>query len=147
MSIEYFPSRDRLLRSLNIKRSDLEDPRKAIVNLKLIRQLVEMALLSVPFDEQWYLSQNPDVESAWRSGLIADLRVHYATAGYWEGRSPSPQSFDDAWYRQTYNDVAVALQRGALRTAFDHYRTVGELEGRAPRATAVNDGALWKQLL
>jgi hypothetical protein len=147
MSIEYFPSKDRLLSALNAKRSDLEESKKAVVSLKLIRQLVEMALLSVPFDEQWYLAQNPDVAGAWRAGLISDLRVHYATAGYWEGRSPVPKSFDAIWYERTYNDVAAALHQGALSSAFDHYRTVGESEGRVPKAAAVKDVALWKQIL
>jgi len=147
VSIKYFPSKDRLLRALKAERSDLEASKKTIVSLKLIRQLVEIALLSVPFDEQWYLSQNPDVDGAWSAGLIANLRVHFATAGYWEGRSPSPQNFDDDWYQHTYSDVAAALQVGSLKTALDHYHSVGEEEGRAPNATSVADVALWKQLL
>ena len=45
---------------------------------------------SVPFDERYYLRQNPDVARAIRSGEALNAYDHYLKSGRIEGRSPAP---------------------------------------------------------
>ena len=72
------------------------------------------------FDENWYLSQNPD---------IADKKItpveHYIKYGWKERLNPS-QKFDGNAYLQDNQDVAKANICPLV-----HYVTIGIKEGRA----------------
>jgi GT2 family glycosyltransferase/glycosyltransferase involved in cell wall biosynthesis len=52
------------------------------------------------FDENWYVTQNRQVQ---QSGI--DPLSHYLLFGGFEGRQPNPH-FDSKWYFETYPDVA-----------------------------------------
>jgi hypothetical protein len=73
------------------------------------------------FDEDWYLSNNPDVAQA-----KMDPILHYLCYGGFEGRDPGP-NFQSAWYLATYEDVKTAGLNPLV-----HYITYGRGEGRAP---------------
>ncbi len=74
------------------------------------------------FDEALYLAAYPDVAAAVRSGSWPSGRVHYDSAGRWEGRTGcgrSPCEFDEALYRACSADARTAPD------AWAHYSTVG----------------------
>ncbi|MEF8698117.1 MAG: LamG-like jellyroll fold domain-containing protein [Candidatus Accumulibacter sp. UW20] len=73
------------------------------------------------FDQQWYLSEYPDVASA-----AIDPVEHYLRFGADEGRNPSP-TFDTLYYLQTNPDVAAARVNPLF-----HYIEFGISEGRRP---------------
>ena len=81
-------------------------------NLNLIRS-------SDLFDENWYLSNNPDVAQA-----RIDPLLHYLLYGGFEERDPSPK-FCSAFYLDTYTDV-----KSAQINPLVHYLLYGKVEGR-----------------
>ena len=94
-----------------------------IININRNRKLeIDMALVRTSglFDENWYLSNNPDVVAA----KIDPVR-HYLLFGGFEGRDPGPQ-FSSSWYLATYDDV-----RKAGINPLYHYLKSGKKEGRA----------------
>lgn len=52
--------------------------------------VIRMFLPLMPFNEAWYLENNPDVAEAVRAGDMRSGREHFAEHGYFEGRLPSP---------------------------------------------------------
>jgi hypothetical protein len=74
---------------------------------------------SVFFDQNYYLSSNPDVKAA-----KSDAAVHYLQFGGHDCRDPGPQ-FSEAEYRALSPDV-VATSLSAL----EHYERHGRSEGR-----------------
>ncbi len=94
-----------------------------IININRNRKLeMDMALIRTSglFDENWYLSNNPDVVAA----KVDPLR-HYLPFGGFEGRDPGPQ-FSSSWYLATNDDV-----RNARINPLLHYLKFGRKEGRA----------------
>jgi len=73
------------------------------------------------FDNDWYLSQYPDV----RAGGIDPL-THYLSSGGFEGRDPNPL-FDSDWYLLQNPEVATTRINPLV-----HYLVQGAAEGRAP---------------
>jgi SAM-dependent methyltransferase len=71
------------------------------------------------FDEDWYLSHNPDVSLA-----KIDPFLHYLRHGGFEGRDPGP-NFSSAYYLNTYADVKAAGINPLV-----HYVLMGKQEGR-----------------
>ena len=82
----------------------------------------------IPFNANWYLSQNPDVAAAVQAGLI-DAETHFQNFGRFEGRSPS-FLLDVEYYLANNPDVAAAVQAGQV-TAWDHAVQFGMSEGRS----------------
>ena len=101
----------------------------SIINFNRNRKLdIDMALIRTSglFDENWYLSNNPDVVAA----KIDPVR-HYLLFGGFEGRDPGPQ-FSSNWYLATYDDV-----RKAGINPLHLYLKSGRKEGRATQAAQV----------
>jgi glycosyltransferase involved in cell wall biosynthesis len=71
------------------------------------------------FDEEWYLSEYPDVAD---SGM--DPYEHYLSHGKKEGHTPA---FDSDWYLSEYPDV-----KECGMSAREHYAKHGKAEGRHP---------------
>lgn len=90
------------------------------------------ASLNGGFDEQLYLSRNPDVAAAVRAGIFANGEAHFDLYGKAEGRDPNAL-FDTAYYLANNPDVAAAVAQGVV-TAWGHYLTDGWSEGRDPSA-------------
>src|SRR3546814_860803 len=131
--MKYFPSLSLMTRALRIGVDDFNRHKMTLVSTKVLRKLIEAALEGVEFDEKWYLKQYGDIADAHRKGQIVNLREHFITSGYFEGRRPSGRHFDARWYVSTNKDVADALRQGRLDSPLAHYERVGESEGRPPR--------------
>jgi hypothetical protein len=134
--LPYFPSQAVLSQAVGCDLSDENSATPAQISLTLLRLLVRSALEGAPFDEAYYLRQNPDIEVAWKAGSIADLRQHFIDNGYFEGRKAWSIDVDEKWYLGLYKDVALAVRESQVVSAQQHYELVGEREWRAP-----NEGA------
>lgn len=88
----------------------------------------------IGFDENLYLSTNPDVALAVTEGVLDSAYEHYYLYGQYEGRDPNVL-FDSDWYLANNPDVAAAVASGALRSAAQHYALYGQYEGRDPSAS------------
>jgi glycosyltransferase involved in cell wall biosynthesis len=79
------------------------------------------SLITEVFSPDWYLSENPDVQS-----FPNGPQAHYLTFGWREGRSPHPL-FDTSWYLQQAPDLALQ----GLEPTTD-YCNMGWREMRSP---------------
>jgi hypothetical protein len=134
--LPYFPSKSLLSEALDLDLSDEKQIKRATVSITVLRLFIKSALAGAPFDEAYYLRQNPDIEVAWKAGMIAELRQHFIENGYFEGRKAWPMEVDEKWYLGRYKDVALALREGQIDSARQHYELVGEMEWRAPNEPA-----------
>lgn len=89
-----------------------------------------MLTLETLFDEEFYLSQNQDVEEAIADGTFASAFDHFERAGQFEGRDPNPL-FDTAYYLSENPGVAAVVEAGAT-TAAAHFVNSGQFENRTP---------------
>ena len=88
-----------------------------------------------PFDENFYLTQNPDVALAVANGSFVNGLDHYLQFGQFEGRPPSSQlAFDVTFYLTVNPDVALAVANGNFTSGLEHYILFGFSEGRSPVA-------------
>jgi len=142
----FFPSFAQLSSLLKIKPEILDSKRKVAIAGDILKELISRALLTVPFDEKWYLSNYPDLRHAWENGQIKDLKEHFITRGYFEGRSPSAAEFDEKWYLKTYPDIREAVAKGKIESAETHYNLNGQMEWRAPNAGLEADVLIWSKL-
>jgi hypothetical protein len=85
------------------------------------------------FDEEWYLSQYPDVRADIQSGTFKSGLEHYRRHGILEKRLPAKPVVDEAWYLRAYPEVKQAIREGRETSAYDHFVKYGYREGRAPR--------------
>lgn len=88
-------------------------------------------------DEEWYLSQYPDVKAGIKPGGFKSAQQHFMEFGYREGRIPRKFSVDEAWYLATYPDVAKAISSGRVKSAYDHFMQDGYGEGRKPNENGI----------
>jgi phytanoyl-CoA hydroxylase len=98
-------------------------------------------LYSHDFDEEWYLTEYPDVAEGVKTGAIASGYSHWLTSGRAEGRIAPPgydegTTFDAAWYLATYHAVRHDIETGRARDAQDHYARFGRYRGYLPNAFA-----------
>jgi hypothetical protein len=112
-------------------------PMTAIMKLRVHAHLRSFSqtctMTKLEFDEEWYLSQYPDVRAAIQSGLLKSALEHYRRHGILEKRLPSKPVVNEAWYLRTYPDVAQAIREGRQMSAYNHFVKYGYREGRAPR--------------
>src|SRR5262249_14491600 len=62
----------------------------------------DAAPADVTVDEDWYLSQYPDVRTAIQNGRFKSALDHYRAYGYYEKRFPKKPVVDETWYLRTY---------------------------------------------
>ncbi len=120
------------------------DDQPVTLPFAVLRLLLRGALTCQPFDEERYLSRNPDVASAVLRGDIGSGQEHYAADGYFEGRAGSTDGFAETWYVNRNDDVAAAIRTGAFANGRDHYDRVGMFELRSPTPATEADMALWR---
>lgn len=131
-------------------RPSLDGPRvteRVLLPRAMFQLMLRLLLEQVPFDEQDYLSRNPDVAEAVARGDVPSARQHFVSKGYFEGRSGGCPIVDDDWYLKANADVAREVRKGAIGSARDHYVAAGAQEWRSPSR---QDSALveeWKQAL
>lgn len=84
------------------------------------------------FDEDWYISQYPDIADAVEEGIIPSAHDHYIKSGYYEGRMPYEIKVDEGWYLAQYADIRDAVADGKFTSGQDHFQQAGIREGRLP---------------
>jgi 2',3'-cyclic-nucleotide 2'-phosphodiesterase (5'-nucleotidase family) len=89
--------------------------------------------LTLLFDETYYLSENPDVQTGIINGTFGSGYEHYINFGVNEQRNPSTL-YNENFYLTQNPDVANAVNTGIFQTGFEHYVTFGQLENRDPSA-------------
>jgi hypothetical protein len=94
------------------------------------KKLLYLVLQHVPFDEEWHLSQYPDVRKAIQASSSG--AEHHRRSGYIEGRLPFKPVIDESWYCKQYPDVNDAIKSGVIPDACTNYLTVGRFEERLP---------------
>jgi hypothetical protein len=143
----YFPHVDLLLQSLRISRDRLNGRSKVAIDAKLLRRLIERAVMHLPFDPEFYKTTYPDIAAAVAAGQITDLHRHFVETGFFEGRLGAMPEVDEAHYCSLYRDVASAVKRGDIASATEHYIRSGAAEGRVPSAAAKPEVDAWMSVL
>lgn len=143
----YFPHIDALLRALRITRPRLNSTAKIAVDARLLRALIEAAVASTAFSEDFYFRTYPDLKFAAGAGKLADSRHHYVATGYFEGRLGADPVIDDSFYIASYPDVALAMTTGKVASPLDHYIKSGSSEGRVPCPKRQPEIDAWTALL
>lgn len=87
------------------------------------------------YDEDYYLSVNPDVLQGIAAGYFTDGYHHYRLHGREEGRICSPV-FDPSWYGRVYPMVARDIEQGRARDHWDHWQRIGRYRGYLPNPAA-----------
>jgi hypothetical protein len=125
--------------------SDVFCLRQLVPNLKIangsvtmplseFRALASFAAMHVKLDEQWYVSNYPDVAAAVKARRTTGSR-HFIDDGFFEGRLAISPQVDEEWYLSTYKDVAEAVRTGRIKSAWHHYTSDGVREGRLAKRT------------
>lgn len=99
----------------------------------LLKQLFRLIAQNLPFDEAYYLLNNPDVKEAIESGSFASARDHYVEFGFFEDRLPFAVSVDEDFYFLRNPDVKQKVIEGVFPSAQVHFEQFGFQEGRLPR--------------
>lgn len=144
---QFFPHIDALLKAMRISRERMNSQAKVAIDIRIVRALIHNLVRYIPFEERYYLAQNPDIASAHAAGKITDLHEHFAETGYFEGRVGAPSPVDEAFYAAEYNDIEPAIRRGDIASGADHYQHSGAAEGRVPNAAMRLEIARWNSLL
>lgn len=84
------------------------------------------------FDEEFYLSEHPDVKNAIDEGAYSSGLEHFIKHGKNENREYQikKNSFDEVYYLKSNPDVQIAVKEGKFTSGLDHYLQYGEKEGR-----------------
>tara|TARA_B100000809_G_C14829075_1_gene420316 strand:- start:125 stop:562 length:438 start_codon:yes stop_codon:yes gene_type:complete len=109
------------------------------VNRTALTDLLTGMLLLMGFDEEWYSETYPDVKRAISKGAVASGLEHFASHGFFEGRSYKPLNFDEERYLAEYPDLKAALVAGQFESAMDHFLQYGYSEGKRYFPRAVYD--------
>lgn len=144
---QFLPHIDALLKSMRISRDRMNSQAKVAIDIRIVRALLLNLARYIPFEESYYLSQNPDIASAHAAGTITDLHEHFAETGFFEGRVGAHSPVDEAFYAAEYNDIEPAIRRGDITSGADHYQRSGAAEGRVPNAAMRFEIARWTSLL
>ncbi len=89
-----------------------------------------MLTLETLFDEEFYLSEYPDVVQALENREYNTAFEHFFTVGIFQGYEPN-SLFNSSYYRSRNTDVAAQIDEGGL-TAVDHFVEYGQFELRSP---------------
>ena len=143
----FVPSVESLTNALNVNKSALEGSGTIKVPAGLLKMLLQIALAAAEFDEDGYLSENPDVAKAVSRGEVDSAHMHYIGFGYFEGRRGGGPAVDAQWYLNKYPDVAAAVKDGRVKSAEAHFLSIGGGEGRCPAEDYEADAAQWKSAI
>jgi len=135
-----------LLNIVMLSRERLRAGAKAAILLPILRQILEVAVSKLPFEEDFYLATYPDISAAHTSGEVTDLRTHFIEEGYFEGRFGTKPNVDEEFYKETYPDVAAAIANRDVGSALEHYMRAGAAEGRFANPEDKKVMTRWLQL-
>lgn len=83
------------------------------------------------FDENFYLSNYPDVQAAVDAGNFSSGLEHFQQYGLAAGRVVVSPLYNEESYLQTNPDVAAAVAAGAFSSGLQHFIQFGEAAGRS----------------
>jgi hypothetical protein len=91
-----------------------------------------VSAVAANWNEELYLTVNPDVAAAVGRKEFKSGREHWELAGRAERRQGGtiPDNWDEAGYLQVHPDVAFGVSRGAFLSGYHHYLVAGRVEGR-----------------
>lgn len=135
-----------IIKTLKSHSSETNDD-TVVVSVPLLRHFLSQCVALAGVDEDSYGRRNPDVAVALRKGETKDLKRHYSSYGYFEGRAGVIPEVDEAWYLKTNPDVAAAVKAGVWESGQHHWDTVGMMEWRSPSRSAEPHWAAWRSLL
>ena len=92
--------------------------------IKQRKVLVTPLISLVHFDADYYISENPDLDSINKN----DIHAHYIFSGYFENRLPFKDLFDFEFMRISYKDLAAFSDKKLI----EHFKHFGYSEGRLP---------------
>jgi len=142
----YFPPYKQLLSKASIKNGATRDSDLVTIRRDLFEFVLQAALATSEFDEEAYLSANPDVaDGPVRNGEMT-ARQHFVAYGYFENREGGLPTVDADWYEKTYVDVKRAISEGRVKSATQHFEVTGAFEGRAPTQRHLLIAEMWKKL-
>lgn len=139
----YVPPFKEIVEGLGLGSGELSAS-KVSIPVGFLKFLLSEIVKNLPFDENYYAHQNPDVKEAAMKGKVSSLRDHFISAGYFEGRRPAPLFVDVDWYLSSYPDLAKAFARGALEDLAVHLNETGYLEGRQGSALQARELRRWQ---
>lgn len=126
-----FPNGSHILRILELTAQELDILPDVILPTNRLKLILHLIAAALPFDDDFYREQYPDVDEAVKSGEVPSARTHFIQEGYLEGRLAVKPEVDERFYVDTYPDVAVAIQNQQIVSAYEHYIRYGHNEGRA----------------
>lgn len=103
-----------------------------IYSYNWISQEPTASAANIAVDEEWYLSEYPDVRAAVQAGQFKSAADHYRNNGFKEKRLPAKPKVDEDYYLRSNADVANAVRSGQFKSGYEHYIKFGHLEGRKP---------------
>src|SRR6476469_5021624 len=97
-------------------------------------QAAGLTQVSRYFDEETYLSQNPDIAPLVRSANnpnapFASGLDHFIQFGYDEGRTQVSPDYDEAFYLKRYPVLVPFVQNGTFKSCLEHFIKFGAKEG------------------
>jgi hypothetical protein len=140
----FIPPYRMILDHLGVKPSNGSGAKTLMVSKDVFDLMIMTILRCIDFDEEQYLSLNPDVRQAVQEGLFLNGRDHFARYGYFEGRMGGVPVIDPEWYALANADVADALKVGEVDSAQQHYFKWGIEEWRAPNREALELVEAWR---
>lgn len=107
----------------------------------ILEWFLDLLARSIPVDEGFYRTSNPDVDAAIAKGEVMSGAAHFIEHGFYEDRCPLDVQLDEGDYLERYPDIAEAAKRGEVVSPTAHWLMYGRFEGRrAMLQLAHNDG-------
>lgn len=97
-----------------------------------LHKLFQELIARFDFDEEFYLSKNPDVAEGVKSGKIESGYEHYIHFGYFEGRLPHMNGFEPIEYVQKVPELGYLResdQEELAAVAESHFISKGYADG------------------
>jgi hypothetical protein len=128
--VKYLPPFDLIRRSVEI--STVRGELRVSLSYDDFVAVLRLMISGIQINEEWYLTEYPDIAEAIRAGKVESARQHFIDDGFFEGRRPFPMDVDERWYLQQYPDVAESVRTGVVGSGQQHFVEDGYREGRLP---------------
>ncbi len=128
--MKYLPPFDLIRRSVEI--STVRGELRVSLSYDDFVRVLRLMISGIQVNEEWYLTEYPDIAQAIRDGKVELARQHFIDDGFFEGRRPFPMDVDERWYLQQYPDVAESVRTGVVGSGQQHFVEDGYREGRLP---------------
>ena len=128
--MKYLPPFDLIRRSVEI--STVRGELRVSLSYDDFVGVLRLMISGIQVNEEWYLTEYPDIAQAIREGKVGSARQHFIDDGFFEGRRPFPMDVDERWYLEQYPDVAESVRTGVVGSGQQHFVEDGYREGRLP---------------